>query len=180
MKEAERRGLPNIKSMVDAIPALLTDKAIALFGKFGVFSESELRSRAEIQYESYAKALNIEAKAMIDIASKHIIPAVLRFNRSLSDTVNTMKAAEVEVHVPLEMLRQSSKLLAAAKTSLMKLEEVTELAARMEPGREQAVYYHDVVAQAMEELRVPIDRLEMIVDKEDWPMPSYGDLLFEV
>ncbi len=180
VQEAERRGLPNIKSMVDAIPALLTDKAIALFGKFGVFSEAELRSRAEIQYENYSKALNIEARAMIDIASKHIIPAVLRFNRNLSDTVNTMKEAGVEVHVPLEMLRQSSKLLAAAKTSLMKLEEVADQAAHMAPGREQAVFYHDAVSAAMEELRVPVDRLEMIVDKEEWPMPSYGDLLFEV
>ena len=180
VEEAKRRGLPNIKSMVDAIPALVTPKAIRLFGKFHVFSEAELRSRAEIQYENYSKAINIEAKAMIDIASKHIIPAVLRFNRNLSDTVNTMKAAEVEVHVPLEMLRQSSKLLAAAKTSLIKLEEVTEQAVHMQPGREQAVYYHDVVAAAMEELRVPVDQLEMIVDKEEWPMPSYGDLLFEV
>ena len=83
VEEAERRGLPNIKSMVEAIPALVTDKAIALFGKFGVFTEAELRSRVEIQYEGYAKALNIEARAMIDIASKHIIPAVLRFNLSL-------------------------------------------------------------------------------------------------
>ena len=180
VEEAERRGLPNIKSMVEAIPALVTDKAIALFGKFGVFTEAELRSRVEIQYEGYAKALNIEARAMIDIASKHIIPAVLRFNRNLSDTVNTMKEAGVEVHVPLEMLRQSSRLLAAAKTSLTKLEEVTDKAAKMQPGQEQANYYYEVVAKAMEELRVPVDQLEMIEDKEEWPMPSYGDLLFEV
>lgn len=180
VEEAERRGLPNIKSMVEAIPALVTDKAIALFGKFGVFTEAELRSRVEIQYEGYAKALNIEARAMIDIASKHIIPAVLRFNRNLSDTVNTMREAGVEVHVPLEMLRQSSRLLAAAKTSLTKLEEVTDKAAKMQPGQEQATYYYEVVSRAMEELRVPVDQLEMIVDKEEWPMPSYGDLLFEV
>ena len=86
----------------------------------------------------------------------------------------------MEVHVPLEMLRQSSRLLAAAKTSLTKLEEVTDKAAKMQPGQEQANYYYEVVAKAMEELRVPVDQLEMIVDKEEWPMPSYGDLLFEV
>jgi len=180
VEEARRRGLPNITSMVEAIPALVTDKAIELFGKFGVFTESELRSRVEIQYDSYAKAMNIEARAMIDIASKHIIPAVLRFARNLSDTVNTMKMAEVEVHVPLEMLRQTSRLLAAAKTSLTKLEEVTDQASRIENAREKAVYFHDTVAAAMEELRQPVDQLEMIVDKEEWPMPSYGDLLFEV
>ena len=86
--EAKRRGLPNIASMVDAIPALVTDKAINLFGKFAVFTKAELESRAEIQYEGYAKAINIEAKAMVDIASKHIIPAVMRFARSLAKTAN--------------------------------------------------------------------------------------------
>lgn len=180
VEEAERRGLPNITSMVDAIPALETEKAIRLFEKFGVFTEAELRSRAEIQYEGYAKALNIEARAMIDIASKHIIPAVLRYARTLSDTVNTMKMAEVDVTVPMELLRQTGSLLAEAKAALTKLEKVTDEAAKMPEGRAQAVYFRDEVATAMEALRTPVDQLEMIVDKEEWPMPSYGDLLFEV
>lgn len=180
VEEAERRGLPNITSMVDAIPALETEKAIRLFEKFGVFTEVELRSRAEIQYEGYAKALNIEARAMIDIASKHIIPAVLRYARTLSDTVNTMKMAEVDVTVPMELLRQTGSLLAEAKAALTKLEKVTDEAAKMPEGRAQAVYFRDEVATAMEALRTPVDQLEMIVDKEEWPMPSYGDLLFEV
>lgn len=178
--EAQRRGLPNIQSMVEAIPALVTDKAVALFEKFGVFTRAELESRAEIQYEGYSKAINIEARAMIDIASKHIIPAVLRFNRNLSDTVNSMRQAGVDIFVPLEMLRESSRLLAIAKNMLSRLETVTENAAKMEAGREQAVYYYEIVTKAMDDLRTPIDQLEMIVDKEEWPMPSYGDLLFEV
>lgn len=180
VEEAARRGLPNITSMVDAIPALETEKAIELFEKFGVFTEAELKSRAEIQYEGYAKAINIEARSMIDIASKHIIPAVLRYARNLSDTVNTMKAAEVDVTVPLELLRQTGSLLSEAKAALTKLETVTEQAAKVEAVRERAVYFRDEVAVAMEALREPVDRLEMIVDKEEWPMPSYGDLLFEV
>ncbi|MDO4521678.1 MAG: glutamine synthetase III [Eubacteriales bacterium] len=180
VKEAQRRGLPNIKSMVEAIPALVTDKSVALFEKFGVFNRTELESRVEIQYEAYSKALNIEARAMIDIASKHVIPAVLRFNRNLSDTVNSMKQAGVEIDVPLDMLKESSHLLATAKHALSILEKVADQASAMEPGRDQAVYYYEVVAKAMEELRIPVDQLEMIVDKEEWPMPSYGDLLFEV
>ena len=76
VEEAERRGLPNIKSMVDAIPALNTEKAVSLFERFGVFTKAELDSRVEIEYETYAKEINIEAKAMIDIAGKQIIPAV--------------------------------------------------------------------------------------------------------
>jgi glutamine synthetase len=180
VEEAKRRGLPNINSMVEAIPALVTDKAIQLFGKFGVFTKAELRSRAEIQYEGYSKALNIEARAMIDIASKHIIPAVMRFSRNLAGTVNEIKTAGADVTVPMNMLKDTTALLSQTKLALAKLQEAADQAAAMENGREQAEYYHEVVFKDMEELRVPVDKLEMIVDKEEWPMPSYGDLLFEV
>ena len=180
VEEAKRRGLPNINSMVEAIPALVTDKAIQLFGKFGAFTEAELRSRAEIQYEGYSKALNIEARAMIDIASKHIIPAVMRFSRNLAGTVNEIKTAGADVTVPMNMLKDTTALLSQTKLALAKLQEAADQAAAMENGREQAEYYHEVVFKDMEELRVPVDKLEMIVDKEEWPMPSYGDLLFEV
>ena len=180
VEEAKRRGLPNINSMVEAIPALVTDKAIQLFGKFGVFTEAELRSRAEIQYEGYSKALNIEARAMIDIASKHIIPAVMRFSRNLAGTVNEIKTAGADVTVPMNMLKDTTALLSQTKLALAKLQEAADQAAAMENGREQAEYYHEVVFKDMEELRVPVDKLEMIVDKEEWPMPSYGDLLFDV
>ena len=180
VEEAKRRGLPNINSMVEAIPALVTDKAIQLFGKFGVFTEAELRSRAEIQYEGYSKALNIEARAMIDIVSKHIIPAVMRFSRNLAGTVNEIKTAGADVTVPMNMLKDTTALLSQTKLALAKLQEAADQAAAMENGREQAEYYHEVVFKDMEELRVPVDKLEMIVDKEEWPMPSYGDLLFEV
>ena len=180
VEEAKRRGLPNINSMVEAIPALVTDKAIQLFGKFDVFTEAELRSRAEIQYEGYSKALNIEARAMIDIASKHIIPAVMRFSRNLAGTVNEIKTAGADVTVPMNMLKDTTALLSQTKLALAKLQEAADQAAAMENGREQAEYYHEVVFKDMEELRVPVDKLEMIVDKEAWPMPSYGDLIFEV
>ena len=180
VEEAARRGLPNITSMVDAIPALLNDSSVDLFGKFGAFTRAELESRAEIQYESYSKALNIEARAMIDIASKHIIPAVMRFARNLAGTANEIRQAGADASVPLGYLEQTTKLLAQTKETLEKLETVTDRAAMMESGREQAVYYHSEVFTAMEALRRPVDQLEMIVDKEEWPMPSYGDLLFEV
>jgi glutamine synthetase len=180
VEEAKRRGLPNIKSMVEAIPALVTDKAVALFEKFGVFTRAELESRAEIQYEGYSKAINIEARAMIDIASKHIIPAVMRFARNLAGTANEIKAAGADVTVPMNMLKETTQLLSATKMALAKLEEVTDVAAKLPEGKEQAEFYYEKVCTAMEELREPVDKLEMIVDKEEWPMPSYGDLLFEV
>ena len=178
--EAERSGLPNIKSMVEAIPALVTDRAVELFGKFGVFTRAELESRVEIQYEGYAKAINIEARSMIDIASKHIIPAVMRFARNVAGTANEIKQAGADATVPMNLLRETTQLLSETKMALAKLEEMTDTAAAMPAGKEQAEYYHRKVCAAMEELRAPVDRLEMLVDKEEWPMPSYGDLLFEV
>lgn len=180
VKEAERRGLPNIRSMVDAIPALVTEEAISLFEKFHVFTRAELESRAEIKYENYAKAINIEARTMIDMASKQIIPAIIKYTRSLADTVNSVREAGVDPQVQADLLKEITVLLGQTKEALDVLKKVTEEAAAMEEGESQARYYHDSVFPAMEELRRPVDELEMIVDKEAWPMPSYGDLLFEV
>ena len=180
VEEAERRGLPNIKSMVDAIPALTTDKAIGLFEKFHVFTKAELESRAEIQYETYAKAINIEAKAMIDIASKQIIPAVIKYTKSLADTVNSVTAAGAEASVQSELLAETSGLLSDTKVALQKLIDLDKKSEKVPEGTELAHYFHEEIVPAMAELRAPVDALEMIVDKEMWPMPSYGDLMFEV
>ena len=180
VEEAERRGLPNIKSMVDAVPALIAPKAIKLFESFGVFTESELRSRAEIKYEAYAKAINIEAKSMIDIASKHIIPAVVSYTTELANSVIAVSEAGVDSSTQKELLDEVTKYLKEMKAALKKLTEVTEKASDITEGKEQATYFRDVVKVAMDELRAPADKLEMIVDKEFWPFPSYGDLLFEV
>ena len=180
VEEAERRGLPNIKSMVDAIPALTTEKAVDLFEKFHVFTKAELESRAEIQYETYAKAINIEAKAMIDIASKQIIPAVVKYTKSLADTVNSVMAAGAAANVQIELLNETTALLEETKTALAKLIELDKKSEEIPEGAELARYFHDEVFPAMGELRAPVDKLEMIVDKEMWPMPSYGDLMFEV
>ena len=180
VEEAERRGLPNIRSMVEAIPALTTEKAVKLYESFGVFTKAELESRAEIKYENYAKAINIEAKAMIDIAAKQIIPAVVKYTKELADTVLAVKEAGADASVQAEMLADISGLLTETKAALKKLEAVTEEAAGKEEGKVQSEFYHFSVVPAMEGLRTPVDELEMIVDKEVWPMPSYGDLLFEV
>lgn len=180
VKEAERRGLPNIKSMVEAIPALTTDKAVKMFEKFKVFTKAELESRAEIKYENYAKAINIEARTMIDMASKQFIPAVIKYTKSLADTVIAVKTAGADTSVQAEALDEVSKLLAETKKANVKLSKLVEEAASMEEGEKQARFYHFDVVPAMEALRAPVDKLEMIVDKEEWPMPSYGDLIFEV
>ncbi len=178
--EAERRGLPNIKSMVEAIPAITTDKAVELFERFNVFTKAELESRAEIQYEAYSKAINIEARTMIDMASKQIIPAVMGYTKTLADTILAVKAAGADAEVQSGILTEVSTLLKETKAALVSLQAVTDEAAAKEEGAVAANYYHDTVVPAMAALRAPVDKLEMIVDKEAWPMPSYGDLIFEV
>ena len=180
VEEAARRGLPNIRSMVDAIPALVTDKSIELFAKFGVFTKTELESRAEIHYENYSKAINIEARTMIDMARKQFLPAIIKYTRTLADTVNAVKEAGADASVQSETLAEITVLLKEARAALMELEKVTGEVAQLPDGPEKARAYYEVVHPAMDALRDPVDQLEMIVDKEAWPMPSYGDLIFEV
>ena len=180
--EAEKRGLPNIKSMVEAIPAYVSDKAIELFGKHGVFTEVELHSRVEIQYEAYAKAINIEARTAISMAGAKYIPAVINYTKKLADSINSVKTAvaDADVSVQTELLKESSALLAKAQAALKKLQAVTDEANTKEEAVEAAAFFREVVIPAMNELRAPIDALEVICDKELWPVPTYGDLLFEV
>ena len=180
--EAEKRGLPNVKTMVDATASLTTPHTIEMFENQNVLSRTELESRAEINYEAYAKAINIEAKAMIDMATKQYIPAVIKYTTSLADSINSIKQAcpEADLTVQTSILKDCSSLLAKAQKALIALGKVTEEAGAMEEGKAQAEFYRDVVFTAMADLRTPIDELEMLVDKEDWPVPSYGDMLFEV
>lgn len=182
VEEAERRGLPNIDNMVDAIPYLKDEKAVSLFERFGVFTRAELESRVEIKYETYSKIINIEARSMIDIATKQIIPAVVKYTTVLANSINSVRMAadDVDVSVQKDLLSETSCLLRRSKTALEELKVLTDQASAMEPGEEQAKFYNRKVMTAMEQLRKPVDELEMLVDKEMWPMPSYGDLLFEV
>ncbi len=180
VKEAERRGLPNIKSMVEAVDTLTTDKAVKLFEKFGIFTKAELESREEILYETYTKTINIEALTMIDMASKQIIPAVIRYTKSLADTVVAVREAGADASASAELLKTVSEKLSAMKSGLKKLEDALAKAGEVSNVKEQAFYYKDVVKTAMDELRAPADEVEMMVDKKIWPIPTYGDLIFEV
>lgn len=178
--EAERRGLPNIKSMIEAVDTLTTDKSVKLFEKFGIFTKAELESRKEILYETYAKSINIEALTMIDMASRQIIPAVIQYTKSLADTVIAVKEAGADASAQADLLKEVTEKLNAMKAALAKLVEVEAKAGTMDNVREQAFYYKDIVKAAMDELRAPADEAEMLVDKKIWPMPTYGDLIFEV
>lgn len=178
--EAARRGLPNIKSMIEAACALTTDKSVALFERFKIFNRTELESREEIIYETYAKTINIEALTMIDMAGKQIIPAAVKYSGELARTVNEVKAAGVNAAAEDELLKKTIGYINDAQTAYNKLKEVSAQAVTVKDGKERAFYYKDVVKIAMDELRSPCDELEMIVDKSMWPIPTYAELMFEV
>ena len=179
-EEAMRRGLPNIQSTIEAAPTLTTDKAVKLFEKFGIFTRVELESREEIIYETYAKTINIEALTMIDMAGKDIIPAVAAYTGELANTVVTVKEAGAAATAQTELLVEVDSLLAEARKALKHLEECTAHANKIENAKERAFYYKDVVDVAMTALRKPVDKLEMLVDSDIWPMPTYGELMFEI
>ena len=179
-EEAQRRGLPNLKGMVDAIPCLVTDKSIALFESFGVYSEAELRSRAEIQFETYAKQINIEALTMIDIAGKQIIPAVIDYSTQLATSILQIEKTGINASVQRTILNAVNEQLGIAHEAYSRLKDTMQEVGNYNEGREQAEFYYHHVTSKMTALRQPIDELEMLVDKKVWPMPSYGDLMFEI
>ena len=175
VEEAAKRGLPNVKSIVDAIPAYVAPTTIEMFEKLGVLSARELEARKEIKLEEYAGLINIEARTMIDMASKLYIPSVIAFVNSVASSMNTVKSAYAQADTSAQqtILVKASSLLADAQKALDELKKVTDAA-------ETAKEYHDTVLPAMDALRAPIDELETIVDSEYWPVPTYGELMFEV
>lgn len=180
VKEAQRRGLPNIKTMVDAVETLTTDKAVTLFEKFHIFTRAELESRQEILYDSYSKSINIEALTMIDMVSRKFLPAALRYARYLAETVNSIEDAGLDASLEREILNDVQKKASQMKEACNTLKAVSQNAVAINDSKGKAFYYKDNVIAAMAELRKPTDELELIVDKSMWPVPTYGDMLFEV
>jgi len=180
VEEAKRRGLPNLPTMAEAISALTTDKAVALYEKFKIFTRAELESRSEVLYETYSKTINIEAHTMTGMASKQIIPAVMSYAKSLADTINSMKAAGVEPEVPVKMLKQVNEYLSEMQDALEKMKDARKAAVGISNQKERALTYMRTVVPAMKALRDPADKLEKIVNKKYWPFPTYADLMFEV
>ena len=179
LAEAKRRGLPNFVSMVDAIPELVRRESVELFERHGVYTEVELRARADVSYELYAKSINIEALTMIDMAGKDVMPAVIRYTKELAEAASMVESVGGDASVQRELLTRVSVLLRQMNAALADL-KVKQQAAAALTGEMQARAYYEEVCPAMEVLRAPVDHLEMIVDSRLWPMPTYGDLLFNV
>ena len=178
--EAERRGLPNIRTTVEAVETLLTDKSVKLFEKFGIFTKVELESRADVLYETYAKTMNIEARTMIDMAARQYIPAIIDYTKNLADTVIAVQNAGAEASVQKNLLAEVSDKLAKAKAALDVLVDVRTQSKAIKNHKERAFFFKEQVVPAMNELRKHIDSLERIVDAKVWPVPNYSELIFEV
>ena len=175
VEEAARRGLPNVKSVVDAIPAYVSDSTVEMFEKLGVMTRRELEARKEIKLDEYAGLINIEARTMVDMAAKLYIPSVISFVNRVASSMSTVKSAcpSADTSAQEAILMESSALLAETQKAMEDLKKITDEA-------ETAKDYHEKVLPAMAKLRTPVDKLETIVDREFWPVPTYGELMFEV
>ncbi|MBP5653714.1 MAG: glutamine synthetase III [Lachnospiraceae bacterium] len=182
VEEAKKRGLPNKESFVDAIEALKFDNTVRVFEKYKVLSRTELESRAEINYEIYAKTINIEARTMAEMASRKFLPATIRYIRRLGEAINEVNQAVGSEYsaTEAEILKECSQHLSDANAAYKRLVEQIAAAADISDTCEKAMYFRKTVVKTMEELRAPIDALELIVDDRLWPVPTYGELIFEV
>ena len=178
--EAEKRGLLNLKSTVDAIPCLTAQKNVDLFKKFGVYSEVELHAREEILLENYSKVINIEALTAADMAKTEIMPAVMKFSKDICDIAASKKALGIEPTVETELAKKLNDLTAALSEKAAKLSDAVVKAQAVEGEEKKARFYHDEVFGLMQSLRAVADELETIVGEKYWPYPTYDELLFNV
>ncbi len=179
VKEAKKRGLPNINNMVDAIAAMANDSAVKLFGKYKVLSESELHSRYEVYLEMYVKYINIEAQASIQMVRKQYLPVIMQYTGELGQIIRDVKSAGGNSAVQKAKLVEISTLLTSASKKLTALEAATDKATSIKEAKHKAEAFRDKVKPAMNALRTDIDALEWLVPENEWPVPSYADMLFK-
>ncbi|MFI3174096.1 MAG: glutamine synthetase III [Bacillota bacterium] len=177
---ATKRGLSNLKNMVEAAPYLVEEKSIALFERHKVLSRIEAESRVEVIFEAYINQISIEAKSMLEMAKKQIRPAVMRYVGELAKTVHTMKEIGHSCVAEEELLREISGHLEEFQSALKQLTTAVEGVSHSEDHKALAEYYRDEIFVAMNALRKPADLLEQIVDQTYWPFPTYGQLLFDI
>ena len=181
-KEASARGLSNFKTSPEAFEHFTDKKNISLFTEFGVMSETEMRSRREIFFESYRKIKNIEARTMLEMTMRDIIPAVSKYINSLADAVNSKRQAIANIDVSCEssLIEKLSGLLTKTFDAYTALERAEKKAVTKLCDEEAAFFYKDAVEPKMQNLRKVVDEMETLTAREAWPMPTYGDITFRV
>ena len=182
LKEAERRGLLNLRSTPDCVPYYITPKNVELFTRHKVYSESEIHARYEIKLDNYCKVLHIEALTMLDLVWKDILPAVSDYSKSLADAALAKKALSegIDCSFETELAGKIGALTASVVQKAKTLEDAMLELRNISDSLELAKYYRDTVFAAMNELRIVVDELETRCSAKCWPYPSYGELLFSV
>ena len=181
-KEAARRGLTELKTSVDAYRAFTAKKNIALFSAHGVMTEVEIRSRAEILFENYAKLIHIEAEAMNEIAMREILPAVSAHTAELAGGV-VAKAAAVpgaDVGMEKELIERLSSLTGKAFAAVKDLHAADAAAVKQPTSEQKAAAFAAEVLPRMQALRALVDEMETMTPASRWPMPNYGDMMFRI
>ena len=183
IKEAARRGLPNINNSVDSYKAFIYPDSVSMFEKHHVYTETELRARYEIKMEKYTKIVGIEAQTLLQMMSREIVPACIRFADSVSQSINHIKATGIPCDMlpEEELLRKVTSGLSTLYKAMKKLEKATEKMERLSDDFiAQATFARDSLVNDMLEIRKHTDYLETIVGKEFWPIPTYSDLIYSV
>ncbi len=182
VEEAEKRGLPNLKTTPDALKELLLDKNIEVFENNNILNKTEMEARQQVYFEDYAKTINIEAQTMISMVYHEILPACLDYTRDLTETLSNKKGLNLDINTTTEekVLRKISDLTAELTEATEGLEKLDKKAKAIEPGYDQAKFFQEKVIPAMDKVREPADKLEGLVGEEYWPYPIYEDLLFYV
>ncbi|MGV3596059.1 MAG: glutamine synthetase III [Sediminibacterium sp.] len=180
-KEAERRGLPNLKTTPVALDAFVTDKAKKLFENNGVYTHVELEARHEIELEKYIKKVQIEARVMGDLAINHIIPAAISYQNELLTNINGLKSAglaESAYKSQLNILKEVSEHIQVIHDKVNAMVEARKVANNIEHSREKAIAYESIKSTYFDEIRYHVDKLEHLVDDEKWTLPKYREMLF--
>ncbi|WP_461257810.1 glutamine synthetase III family protein [Treponema sp. R80B11-R83G3] len=179
--EAQKRGLSNLKTTVEALPAFISKKSIELFTKHHVFTDVEIHSRYEILMEAYCKTIHIEALAMVDMVKGDIFPASVNYQNDLLKLLQKKKAlGYYDSSLEENLITNISKLSASLLNKLTTLEKALLETKEERNIADQASFYRDKVFAAMVELRIDVDGLETLVAKKYWPFPSYGEILYSV
>ncbi len=176
--EAEKRGLPNLVSTVESLNTIMDKEHVALFGRHNVLSETELKARADILLEAYSMTTNIDAKTMLSIAKRQILPAAARYSGRLGDSIGSVSAAGVSADTQKKMLEEICSLMTDLSAGIENLEAAVAESGAIEDCAGQAGTFRNIVIPAMEKVREAADRLEVIVDADLWPLPTYAEMLF--
>ncbi len=181
VKEAEKRGLLNLRSTPEALDTFILDKNIKVFSEFGIFSPAEIKSRYEILNEEYSKTVHIEALTLIDMVNRQVLPAVENYASKIASGVKDKKQVlpELKLEAETSLLKDITNLTDSLYAETKKLEKIVE-ESKAYTGSELSHYSRDKIIPQMESVRKPADSLELIIDQKDWPYPTYGEMLFYV